>query len=261
MVAKTVSAVVPVYREEKNAVNVIVSLLNSGMVFEVVCVVDEPTVNCLKMLRSLADKIKLITFKKCRGKGRALASGVRASRGEIVMFLDSDLIGLSEKNVSALLAPVLSGRYRISVGAPLAELKNVFGKWVPAITGDRVYHRVDLLAHLTKMAKKGYGVELFLSQVFKKEKNKIVPLIGVINPYKEEKWSTAVALKRYLTAAADLLQELGRAEIKPPVKIKTLAELTTKIEELGNRDVKEVFQKYFLRYLDYAKKLTPKIKI
>src|SRR5690606_9377192 len=50
------------------------------------------------------------------GKGAALTAGVRASRGEVLLFLDADL-GASASEAAKLLHPVLAGRADMAVGA------------------------------------------------------------------------------------------------------------------------------------------------
>ena len=70
---KTVSAIVPVFNEEKTVKVVVETLLASKLISEVICVNDGSTDKGLEILKSFGRKIKLIDLKRNHGKGFALS--------------------------------------------------------------------------------------------------------------------------------------------------------------------------------------------
>lgn len=53
---------------------------------------------------------RVLSLPKNGGKSAAVAAGLRVARGELVMFLDADLIGLTADQVTALVSPALTGQ-------------------------------------------------------------------------------------------------------------------------------------------------------
>ena len=73
-----ISAIVPVYNEEKTVSGVVQVLLQSNLIDAVICVNDASTDESLAILQTLADRIELIDLQNNRGKGHALAVVVEA---------------------------------------------------------------------------------------------------------------------------------------------------------------------------------------
>jgi len=85
---RTVSAVVPVFNEEKTVAGVIKTLLENALIDEVICINDGSTDKSLSILKEFKDKIQLINLKENQGKGYALVEGIKKAKGEIVVFID-----------------------------------------------------------------------------------------------------------------------------------------------------------------------------
>ncbi len=93
-----ISAVVPVFNEEESLdafykvlIPVISGLDNS---YEVVFVDDGSTDGSLEILKDFEKKnknVKIISFRKNRGKAEALTTGFQAAKGDLVVTLDADL--------------------------------------------------------------------------------------------------------------------------------------------------------------------------
>lgn len=91
------SVIVPAYNEEsrlKEGFNHYYSYLSKlDYAWELIFVNDGSTDRTLQILEKLAKKkldIKIITYSKNRGKGFAIVVGVRASKGQYVLFTDID---------------------------------------------------------------------------------------------------------------------------------------------------------------------------
>ena len=257
---KTVSAIVPVFNEEKTVAGVVGVLLNNPLINEVICINDGSTDKSLKVLEDFKDKIQLINFSKNKGKSYALVEGIKKAKGEIITFFDADLTNLSDDYINTLLEPVLESKFRAVLGYPSSG-------WIPDpfsnLTGERAYYKKDLLPHLEEMAKTRFGVEIFLNNIFEGDKTKKVPLKQLRGLYKYEKRNPANAFKEYLGEAVEIAQEIGKREgllpkdyeiIAQISKVTNFKELKTKIENISNKNVRQFFEKYALHYAKVARR-------
>jgi dolichol-phosphate mannosyltransferase len=95
------SIVLPVYNGESTIDKVLLrikqilqSVVSPPMSYEIVVVDDgsfDGTQEILKRYEETNDGIRIISYKPNKGKGYAVKTGILASRGEIVMFVDGDL--------------------------------------------------------------------------------------------------------------------------------------------------------------------------
>lgn len=253
---KSVSAIVPVFNEEKTVAKVIKTLLKSNLIDEVICVNDSSTDKSLDILKIFKNKIRLVDLRKNQGKGFALAEGIKKAKCEVVAFIDADLTTLSDNHIKTLLEPTLNSKARAVLGYPTKGwyLPSVFS----SLTGERAYYKKDLVPHLGKMAKTRFGVEIFLNDLFDEEKTKKVPLKQLAGLYKYEKRNSTNALKEYLGEAVEIAQEIGKREGLLPRDYQILAqiskvtnpnELKIKIKDIANKNVKQFFEKYILKYI------------
>ena len=93
-----ISIVIPMFNEAENAeatLNRVEEALASFQgTYEMVAVNDGSTDNTLEELKRVADKnekVKVVSYAKNFGRGRALREGFKRSKGEIVVSIDADL--------------------------------------------------------------------------------------------------------------------------------------------------------------------------
>ena len=215
-----VSALVPVFNEEKAVAGVVESLLQCGLIDEVVCVNDGSTDRSLEILRRFGDRIALVDLQPNRGKGHALAVGIRRASGEIVAFFDADLTNLSSEHIRVLLEPIRSGRTRAVLGIPGGDFTysvvSVLASGPAdsigaAFTGQRAYIREDLLPHAGRMESTRFGVEVYLNSVFARGDSVVVTLPGLLALGKQDKHGWPVALKEYSSEMLEVTREIARA--------------------------------------------------
>lgn len=262
-----VSAIVPVFNEEKRVGKVIDTLLKSSLIDEVICINDGSSDKSLEVLKSFSSKISLINFKKNQGKGRAVVVGIKKAKGDFLLFCDSDLINFTLDHIKRMLDPILNGKTRVVFAVPTKDTTGKYERHEIYLAGERVYPREALLPYLSKLSRsKGAGgSEIVLNTLFRKKETKIVPLVGLIKPAKTNKWSSPIALKQYLLSAIGILQESGRIEINSIrdlkqlenlVQVDTFEDLITKIGEIRNEKIKVLLKNYFLKYITkYVKKI------
>lgn len=93
-----ISVIIPMYNEQDNAGDTIRKitqiLLATGKSFEIIPVNDGSTDNTLAVLDSIAivdTRVRVVSYWKNGGRGKALRYGFRASRGRYVATIDADL--------------------------------------------------------------------------------------------------------------------------------------------------------------------------
>jgi len=259
---KYVSAIVPVFNEEKTVKKVIEALQKSNLVTEVISINDGSADKSLEILKSFGGKIKLIDLKSNHGKGFALALGIKKAKGEIVAFFDSDLVNLSDKHIKTLLNPILENKYKAVLGFPKRNksFPNIFAY----LTGERAYRRKDLLPYLEEIKTTRYGVETFLNSLFNKKEITIMPLKSLIHLVKYEKVDPSKAFKEYLVEAVEIAKEMGRKEIISSRDYQKITNLTSvdnfndlkqRIGRIKNKTIKKFLNKYVTKYLTSAKRI------
>lgn len=255
-----VSAIVPVFNEEKTVKNVVETLLKSTSVQEVVCVNDGSTDSSQKVLEKFGNRIIFIDYKRNYGKGSALASGVKRASGDVVLFLDADLKGLTTKHVEDMTTPLLTKKTDVVLGILPLRLGGIYDKGTKSnpiwqITGQRAYYRQDLLPHLQELRKSRYGVETALNRLFKKKKIKKVSLENLKDMRKYEKYGPQLGFKRELEMITDMVNELSKKSISAAKdleflqkirKATTVNELEKIVAKIKNKSIKELVQEYIV---------------
>ncbi|MDP2929991.1 MAG: glycosyltransferase family 2 protein [bacterium] len=250
---KNVSVVVSVFNEEKTVANVVRTILDSKLVSEVVCVNDGSVDRSLEILKGFGDKIKLMSFPRNRGKGAAMAEGIRCAHGSIILFLDADLLNLTAEHLSKLISPLLNGKAEIVIGrfskAPLTP---------PQLSGQRAYWKKDLLPFLTPLAEVRFGAEVFLNYVLRKKKKKTILLKNVSYLKKQGKVGLKKAAKLYLDELMQIINTMGKIENKKMEKIGSilgkevsLKEIEGIIEQLKGKEISQKLMRYFTYLREY----------
>jgi glycosyltransferase involved in cell wall biosynthesis len=118
---KTLSIIIPVYNEEMFVAKAIAKVLSAntlGLKKELIVINDGSTDGTLKVLRSLSrqHRIKLISFKKNKGKGSAIQAGLKRVSGQVVVIQDADL-EYNPDEYRSLLVPILDGDADVVYGS------------------------------------------------------------------------------------------------------------------------------------------------
>ncbi|NBB98768.1 MAG: glycosyltransferase [Alphaproteobacteria bacterium] len=105
----TVSCILPAWNEAPRIGAVLEVVTAHPLIDEVIVVDDASEDDTVAQVLRFAG-LRLIRQPCNRGKSAAVAAGLRAMRGDIVVFLDSDLIGLDASALRALILPVITGQ-------------------------------------------------------------------------------------------------------------------------------------------------------
>ncbi len=186
---KKVSAIIPAYNEEATIQSVIQVVLESGQIDEVI-VVDDGSTDATAKLAG-ASGAKVISIPVNKGKGFALATGLKhASRG-IALFVDADLVGLQSHHIAALVNPVLNREAEMTVGKfQSGEFWTTLSQHItPFLSGQRALQK-EAVSGFKNMEQLGFGVETALTLFFRKNNlpMKTVLLSNLRHVVKERKF-------------------------------------------------------------------------
>jgi len=170
-----VSAIIPAYNEEKTIYDLVRAIKNSG-IFDEVIVVNDGSRDNTAFLAQKAGAV-VLTLPKNLGKGEALIVGVRASQGEVILFFDADLLGVTKEHLENLVNPVKNGEADMVVGIQ-PKYRNVYeiNNSIPLISGQRALRR-KLFEGVPEKLLKGYQVEEALNYFAKLEDKKVKVII------------------------------------------------------------------------------------
>lgn len=198
-----VSAIVPAYNEEKSVGKALDALVHCAYIDEVILVNDGSTDKTLSEARKISG-ISIVDLPQNRGKGFAVATGIRQAKGEIILLVDADVLNLSESMIEKLILPL----QKRAVDGIIAYPDNIIDKIFIPFVGERGYYKKDLLPHLKHFEKKGYGLELYLNYIFAERKIAIVRLENFRKPMKHKKQSYDIAARLLLTEILQVMHEI-----------------------------------------------------
>ncbi|WP_350344992.1 glycosyltransferase family 2 protein [Proteinivorax tanatarense] len=182
------TCIIPAYNEGKTIGNVVKVVKSHKNVSEVIVVSDgsiDDTAEVAKL-----NGAKVIELSENKGKGGAMNEGLKSCETEIILFLDADLIGLTDKHVADLLDPVLNGDKLMSLGvfSQGRATTDLAQRVAPYLSGQRAIKR-DLLNKVSDLDVSRFGVELALTRFVENNdiEIQIVQLPDMSHVMKEEK--------------------------------------------------------------------------
>lgn len=207
LIPMSLSVIIPAFNEERTISSVIEIVRLWGKASEIIVVDDGSTDTSLTAIQQFHDEIEIITYKKNRGKGYAIARGIRTSRGDILMFLDADLVGLTVKDLDNLIKPMLSGYVDMVIGIP-----NTWGVGKLPIynqfSGERVVRRVDIDGCIADIRQSGYGLEVLLNHLYQKKTVEKVKLPHVYILRKTDKNSLNHSVNGYIKETSEVMRQV-----------------------------------------------------
>jgi hypothetical protein len=185
-----VSCIIPAYNEERRIGSVLACATAHPLIREVIAVDDGSTDSTAQVIARFKS-VQLITHPRNMGKSRAVCAGIRVSTCEVVLLLDADLVGLTGKDLTALLSPVVSGAADASISLRNDALLPWRTIGLDYLSGERVLRRHLMVEHLDDIAQlPGFGLETYLNELLIEQKARIevVRWEGVGHTYKTRKY-------------------------------------------------------------------------
>ncbi len=196
----TVTAVIPAYNEVARLPVVLDVVQAATLINEIVVVDDGSSDGTADAARRSG--VRVVRLAQNMGKGSALRRGAIDAVGDILLFLDADLRGLTPAQVDALVHPVITHRAEMAIGIfrggrAATDLAQVIS---PNISGQRcLFREFFLAAPLIEGSRSGVEIALTIHARACKLVIDIVPLDGATHTMKEEKmglWRGALARGR-----------------------------------------------------------------
>lgn len=203
-----VSCIIPVYNEAPRLGAVLAVVSRHPLLAEVI-VVDDGSTDTTADLAAATAGVMLIRQSRNEGKTRALAAGMAAAQSTHLLLLDGDLLGLTPAHVSALIAPVASGRADISISLRGNAPRPWHWIGIDYLSGERVLPR-SLLAKdvglLQALPRFGFEVHLNMLCIRAGARVGIVPWPEVSSPFKNRKYGLRAGLRADLAMMGDIFR-------------------------------------------------------
>lgn len=206
-----VAAVIPAYNEESRIRPVLEAVTRAKLPAEVIVVNDGSTDRTAEVAAQV-EGVRVLNLPKNRGKGAAMAAGVKATNADVIVFIDADLAGLRPSHVDDIVRPVINGcDMCVGVfrrGKFWSDAAQVIA---PYISGQRAVRR-DLIDQISWLEECRLGAEVTINTVARKRKMRIrrVVLNGVTHAAKERKFGFAKGTAQ----RAKMYAEIGKAMVK-----------------------------------------------
>jgi len=190
-----VVAIVPAYNEGPR-VAAVTSVLKRCALVDRVLVIDDGSQDNTSEAAS-ATGVEVLTLPRNMGKGAAVAKGIAATDSDVILLMDADLVGLTEKHVNDLVVPVLNGQADMTIGmfrggrvlTDLAQMVTTF------LSGQRALKRS--LFEPSELEDTEYGLETIITQIAN-EKSLIVKKVfldELTQVVKEEKMGVSEGMR------------------------------------------------------------------
>ena len=190
-----VAAVVPAYNEQETLAAVLAVLKSTPLIQDILVVSDGSTDATVKI--ATAERVKVIHLRENCGKGTAMAVGVAHTRAPVLVFVDGDILNLSEAQVTELITPVVSGRADMNVGIRhrgllLDTLHRRFG---PLLSGIRCLRR-EIFEAAPEDHLEGFAIETALNWAARQLNQRLATtvLYGLKHLVKEKKRGLAAGV-------------------------------------------------------------------
>lgn len=147
-----ITCIVPAFNEGPRMGKVLDIIKENDLFKEIIIIDDGSSDDTLIVARNYAAgdrRIKIIKNKNNLGKTNSVINAVKESRGELIVLLDADLVGLDNKHISKMLYFILNGEFDMTIldrGGDRMAILGPLQSWVSRlIGGERAFWKKDFL--------------------------------------------------------------------------------------------------------------------
>lgn len=200
-----ISCVIPAYNEETRIRTVLDVVSNYKNFLEIIIINDGSEDNTLCVVKNYISNsnanIKLIDLKINTGKTNAVKVGVESSNGNVLVFVDADLRGLTHDHLNRLIYPIITGGYGLTILDRPKDRSSIIG-WTGLTRlfgGERALWKEEFLK-MDIPDEAGYSLETLMNMHFLKKgiKVKTVYAKGLDTAHHMEKDGLIKGVKLYL---------------------------------------------------------------
>ena len=214
-----ITAIVCAFNEAKTIRGVMEALTSSPLIDEVIAVDDgsiDETAQILTEFQHL-DQVKLFLLPENHGKGYAMSLAAASARGEVLCFVDADLVNFSERHIAMLVETFIAEKADMLLGSPVrGKSVSIFNRLDPFLnlTGQRVLFRRDYMALSDEISTSRYGAEAILNDHFLEQEKRvhILYLTQLTHLIKFEKVGLMAALSDYLLEGKEILAAIWKKQ-------------------------------------------------
>lgn len=175
-----ITAVVPVYNEEKTVGGVLEVLSSSDRINELIIVNGASTDKTPSIIRQFQSSknmnVRIISLKNRKGgKGGAVRTATKNLKSDVVMLFDADLIGLRKEHIEKLLEPIYKGQAAMVIGLRDKgnAIANMIMPYFPLTGGERAFVS-KVFQDIIKMPFiQGWGLEAVMNDYCRKKGLKV----------------------------------------------------------------------------------------
>lgn len=162
-----VTAIIPAHNEAGRIGSVISTAVSHRLISEVI-VVDDGSIDDTAKEAGRFRKAKVIRLARNMGKSNAVLAGLLRAKGDLIILLDADLVGLTPDDLTDLIMPVVRKEADITMGMlqNSARIYRMIG--IDFITGERAFDRRLLADEHALSEVRGYGLEVYMNSLIVK---------------------------------------------------------------------------------------------
>ena len=202
-----VSCIIPAYNEAPRIAAVLQTVIGHPLIDEVI-VVDDGSSDGTAAVAAQVPGIRLIRQSPNRGKSWAVSVGIEAACHELILLLDSDLLGLAPEAIAALIAPVQAGRADVAIS--LRGNAPWLWRWIGLdyISGERVLRRALIGEPQALRALPRFGLEMHLNRrlIAARARLAVVRWPEVASPWKGTKRGRLAGVRADIRMLADMFR-------------------------------------------------------
>ncbi len=169
----TISCIIAAWNEEKNIAKVL-DVITTYSDFDEIIVIDDGSRDKTSNIIQKYDKVKLIQHKTNLGKTAAVLTGIKESKGKLIVLIDADLINLTHENINKMIIKVINKEYDMTILDRQGDRNAIWG-WTNGARffgGERTFWRKDF-NEIEIPENSGYLLEIILNLNYMNKNKKI----------------------------------------------------------------------------------------
>jgi polyisoprenyl-phosphate glycosyltransferase len=212
-----ITCIVPAYNEEQRIIRVLDCLEDYPLFDEILVLNDgstDETGTIVAETFPLHKQIKLINNEQNMGKTATVLRGIELAKGDIIVLIDADLIGLSHRNIDKLLYYILCENYSMTILDRASDRAKLIGGWSNLTRfwgGERAFLKSDIQNIDFNLDKKyGYLLEAELNLYCINNKKNVISIYcdNLYTIYKNKKMGYIEGLLKDLTMYKSIYKRL-----------------------------------------------------